>query len=206
LGGEILNPADAAGFQSAFLKEIFGLYRDLGWTAQFHYGAARGQNLPMTVAVGADAGFDSIGTDPHLTGHVLRLIQSVHAQGRLPKAIIYPLNSSDWPAVATFIGNLQGEGRQRLQLGAAWWFNDHYAGIHEQLELFAIHSLIGNFTGMVTDSRSLLSCARHEYFRRILASHLSGWYGAGRVYGGTDSLIALARNVSYYNAKEWFAW
>ena len=39
--------------------------------------------------------------------------------------------------------------------------------------------LLGNFVGMLTDSRSFLSYTRHEYFRRILCELVGGWVENG---------------------------
>ena len=36
-------------------------------------------------------------------------------------------------------------------------------------------SVLGNFVGMLTDSRSFLSYPRHEYFRRVLCSVIGEW-------------------------------
>ena len=62
-----------------------------------------------------------------------------------------------------------------VQQGSAWWFNDHKAGMEEQLTSLANLGLLGNFIGMLTDSRSFLSYTRHEYFRRILCNLIGGW-------------------------------
>ena len=40
--------------------------------------------------------------------------------------------------------------------------------MRDQLTQFADGSALGNFVGMLTDSRSFLSYTRHEYFRRVL--------------------------------------
>ncbi|MDR1806340.1 MAG: glucuronate isomerase, partial [Propionibacteriaceae bacterium] len=127
LSGVTLSAAEVGVFQTALLRELIGLNRDLGWTAQLHLGAARGQNLPGTAALGRDTGYDSIGTQPDLADNLRRFLQDVHAAGRLSPLVVYPLNPADWPVIATLLGNFQS-GR-RLQLGAAWWFNDHWAGI-----------------------------------------------------------------------------
>ncbi|MFR9223578.1 MAG: glucuronate isomerase [Flavonifractor plautii] len=47
--------------------------------------------------------------------------------------------------------------------GSAWWFNDHKADDRAP-DQFHNLGVLGNFIGMLTDSRSLLSYARHEYF------------------------------------------
>ena len=78
--------------------------------------------------------------------------------------------------MATAAGSFRG-----VTLGAAWWFNDHQAGIEEQLKLFSQTGHLAVFTGMLTDSRSFLSYARHDYFRRILCSLLGEWMTQGRL-------------------------
>ncbi|MDR1711445.1 MAG: glucuronate isomerase [Propionibacteriaceae bacterium] len=185
------------------LVELLGMVKSLGWTAQVHFGVDRRQNLPMTQVLGPNTGFDSIGAQAGIVDELRLLLQLAHEAGKLPDMILYPLNPADWPVAATLLGNFQSES-VRLQLGAAWWFNDHVAGIRRQLETLATTGLLGNFTGMLTDSRSLLSYARHDYFRRILATHLAQWHAAGRV-GDLDLLKQVARDVSYHNAKRRFA-
>jgi hypothetical protein len=44
--------------------------------------------------------------------------------------------------------------------------------MENQLKSLANLSILGNFVGMLTDSRSFLSYTRHEYFRRILCNFL----------------------------------
>lgn len=45
----------------------------------------------------------------------------------------------------------------KVQHGSAWWFNDTKTGMQEQVTSMANLSLLGNFVGMLTDSRSFLS-------------------------------------------------
>ncbi|MDR1851700.1 MAG: glucuronate isomerase [Propionibacteriaceae bacterium] len=204
MNGEKLPPDLVYAYRTALMRKLLGFNRELGWAAQIHCGAVRRQNRPLTAELGPDVGFDSVSAQPDLAEHIMRLVRASYEDGALPKLIVYPLNERDWEPISTYLGNFQGEGRQRLQLGAAWWFNDHFQGIHEQLEMFANQSLLGNFTGMLTDSRSFLSYARHEYFRRILASHLADWYKEGRVFGTVDDLVELASDVAYRNAHAYF--
>ena len=44
--------------------------------------------------------------------------------------------------------------------------------MRRQLTKFADGSVLANFVGMLTDSRSFLSYTRHEYFRRVF---VNGW-------------------------------
>jgi glucuronate isomerase len=196
LSGESLNRYEVATFQTIVLKEMLHLEREFGWTSQLHFGAARRQNIPLTAMLGSNVGFDSIGTQADIADNVRKLLQATHAEGKLPNLIAYPLNPNDWAVTAAMLGDFQGDSL--LQLGAAWWFNDHFIGIHQQLETIAVQGLLGNFTGMLTDSRSLLSYSRHEYFRRILSSHLAEWYCQGRVQSLTR-LIETAQNIAYHN-------
>ena len=47
------------------------------------------------------------------------------------------------------------------------------------MKTFANLGVLSRFVGMLTDSRSFLSYARHEYFRRILCNLIGGWVEAG---------------------------
>ena len=51
--------------------------------------------------------------------------------------------------------------------GLAWWFLDSRDGMEAQMKALGNNGLLGNFVGMLTDSRSFLSYTRHDYFRRI---------------------------------------
>ncbi len=48
-------------------------------------------------------------------------------------------------------------------MGAAWWMFDHARGIAHQTLLIAEQGSISSFYGMLTDSRSFTSYARHDY-------------------------------------------
>lgn len=79
--------------------------------------------------------------------------------------------------IAALTGCFQGGGVARVQQGSARWFNDHRAGMEKQLTSLGNLGLLGNFIGMLTDSRSFLSYPRHE----ILPAHSP--QSAGRLGG-----------------------
>ena len=60
----------------------------------------------------------------------------------------------------------------KVQMGPAWWWCDHEMGIRNTLDCIGSFGVVSQFIGMTTDSRSVLSFARHDYFRRILCSWL----------------------------------
>ena len=64
--------------------------------------------------------------------------------------------------------------------------------------------MLGTFIGMLTDSRSFLSYARHEYFRRILCDMLGGMVESGRYPDDRDALMRIVRGVCYENALKYF--
>ena len=92
----------------------------------------------------------------------------------------------------------------KLQQGSAWWFNDHKKGMTDQMTSLANLGLLGNFIGMLTDSRSFLSYARHEYFRRILCELIGGWVENGEYPNDEKALKAIIEGICCNNAKTYF--
>ena len=70
-----------------------------------------------------------------------------------------------------------------------------------QLDALSDLGLLSRFVGMLTDSRSLLSYPRHEYFRRILCDTLGADVESGRLPDRRDWLTDLVAGVCYRNAK-----
>ena len=73
-----------------------------------------------------------------------------------------------------------------------------------QLKSLANLSLLGNFVGMLTDSRSFLSYTRHEYFRRILCNLLGEWVENGEYPADWDTLGDIVKGICYENAVRYF--
>ncbi len=57
---------------------------------------------------------------------------------------------------------------------------------------------------MTTDSRSFLSCSRHDYFRRLLCNVLGEDVRRGRLPGDQALLADLVANVCFFNARDYF--
>ena len=92
----------------------------------------------------------------------------------------------------------------KIQQGSAWWFNDHKVGMTNQMTSLANLSLLGNFIGMLTDSRSFLSYTRHEYFRRIMCELIGGWVENGEYPADEKALKKIVEGISYNNAVRYF--
>lgn len=202
--GESLSAQDILLYKTAFLQDMSAEYRQRGWVMQLHYGCKRDNNSAAWKALGPDTGYDCIG-DTAPASQTADFLDSLAEKGNLPKTILYSLNPGDTAANASIIGCFQNsDAIGKLQLGAAWWFNDHKAGMTEQLTTLADLGLLGNFIGMLTDSRSFLSYTRHEYFRRILCNLIGDWVENGEVPNDESALGELIKNISYNNAIRYF--
>ena len=74
----------------------------------------------------------------------------------------------------------------------------------DQMVSLANLGLLGNFIGMLTDSRSFLSYTRHEYFRRIACELIGGWVENGEYPNDEKTLEKIAKGLAYNNAVRYF--
>jgi glucuronate isomerase len=119
--------------------------------------------------------------------------------------VLYNANPADDTLFATVSGAFSRPGAAPLvQWGPPWWFNDHEDGMRGQLDGLSRNGRLAGFTGMVTDSRSLLSMTRHELFRRILCETLGRDAEAGLIPNDFDLLSQIVRGVCVDNAVAWF--
>jgi len=204
LSGKSISEDDAEKYKTAVILFLAKEYAKRGWIMQIHYGTIRNTNTRMFSVLGPDTGFDCISTRDSATG-LVRIFDELEKTGELPKAIIYSLNPNDDAMICSVIGCFQGEGiKNKIQHGSAWWFNDTMSGMVRQLTNLANLSVLGNFVGMLTDSRSFLSYARHEYFRRILCNLIGGWVENGEYPEDYNNLKKIVEGICYNNAKSYF--
>ena len=170
-------------------------YKKRDLVMQWHIAVKRNTNSALFAAVGPDCGGDSI-RDAVPSGDITAILDKVDSEGGLPKTILYSLNPTACPALATIAGSFRG-----VICGAAWWFCDHKKGIIEQIETIAQVGDLSTFLGMLTDSRSFLSYARHDYFRRIFCSVLGGWIEDGE-FPEDENAYALTAGVFHDNLEE----
>ncbi|MEE8824728.1 uronate isomerase [Lentilactobacillus sunkii] len=199
-----LTKTEVDQYQTMLVEALMHLNKEFNWTMQFHMNVIRNANKPMLKSFGTDGGFDSMGTQPDLAQEFMKLLMDAQEQDQIPKMIIYSLNPNDWMQLATGMGDFQQDGVQKLQLGAAWWFNDTFDGMKRQLTIMAEQSLLPNFVGMLTDSRSFLSYPRHEYFRRVLCNVIGEWAERGQAPDDEDYLGKIVEDISYNNAHDQF--
>ena len=204
LEGEEITTPEEARFKTAFLLAMGREYHKRNWVMQLHYGVRRDNSERVFRALGPDAGIDCINNYAP-TAELAGFLNALDVTDELPKTTIYSLNPIDNAAIGTIIGCFQsGDAVGKIQQGSAWWFNDHKTGMQEQLISLANLGLLGNFIGMLTDSRSFLSYTRHEYFRRILCELIGGWVENGEYPADEKALEKIIKGISYCNAVRYF--
>lgn len=204
LNGQALTKEEACKYKTAFLLFAAQEYQALNWVMQLHFGCKRDNHAFMYAKIGADTGFDCI-NDHTPSAQLADFLNALSVTNQIPKTILYSLNPNDDPAIGTIIGCFQDSSAAgKIQQGSAWWFNDHKVGMINQMTSLASLGCLGNFNGMLTDSRSFLSYTRHEYFRRILCELVGGWVDNGEYPADWNTLKEIIEGISYYNAVTYF--
>jgi len=211
LDGKAPNRRGADSWKTFMLYFLGGLYSQYGWAMQIHLAAIRNNNTRAFNALGPDTGFDAVHDHP-LAENLSRFLDLLEFSNRLPKTILYSLNSKDFYPMATVMGCFQGNAGSeqapvpgKIQLGSGWWFLDHIDGMETQLRVLGNLGLLSRFIGMLTDSRSFLSYPRHEYFRRVLCNMLGTWADNGEVPRDMTLLGGMVRDISFTNARNYFS-
>lgn len=204
MNGEKISQRDIDAYKTAVMQALGEKYHSLGWAMEIHIGAMRNNNSKMFAALGPDTGFDSVGDDK--TAYMLsRFLDSLCSKNKLPKTVLFNLNSKDNIVLATMLGNFQSsEVESKIQFGPAWWFLDTMDGMTQQLKCLANLGILGKFIGMETDSRSFTSYGRHDYFRRILCRLIGRWVEDGWYADDPEMLKEIVCGISYYNAIKYF--
>ncbi|HMA99655.1 MAG TPA: glucuronate isomerase [Spirochaetota bacterium] len=197
--GKELAEKEKLKLRSALMLFFGELNHAKGWVQQIHMGPIRNNNTKMFRRLGPDSGYDSIG-DFNLARPLARFLDKLELREALAKTVLYNINPGDNAVLATMIGNFQdGSVPGRMQFGSGWWFLDQKRGIEDQLENLSAQGLLSRFIGMLTDSRSLLSFPRHEYFRRILCNVLGRDMANGEIPADYELVGKMVRNICYYN-------
>ena len=204
IAGQPVTQEETEGYQTVLMLAMGKTYHRLGIAMQIHYSCLRNTNERMFAKLGADAGFDAIAQNT-CGVNIFRLLSALDATGQCPKTILYSLNPADNAQLGTLIGSFQDSSIPgKIQHGSAWWFNDTKTGMQEQMICLANLGILGNFVGMLTDSRSFLSYARHDYFRRIMCNLIGTWVENGEYPNNDPALKRIVEGISFYNAKRYF--
>ena len=206
---------DAAQLETCYdsLAAVAAFAAAHGWTMLLHLGALRETSARLRAAAGSAGGYAGMRApvDPAAVSVFLNRLEATsheprttnHASG-LPRTILLSLNPEAHAQLAVLAGAFVEEGVPgKVQLGPAWWWCDHAEGIRDVFEKQAAYGVLSTFVGMTTDSRSLLSFVRHDYFRRLFCKWLADKVAAGDFPDDPALLLPLVEKVCYRNARDW---
>lgn len=203
MAGRCPDREDADAYKTLLSMACAKTYAQHDMAMQIHFGCLRNNNRLLFAGIGADVGGDCINSCSGAE-NVAPLLNAFAENGGLPKVVLYSLNANDNAALVTAMGCFQGGGAGRLQHGTAWWFHDNLPGMRRQMTELAANGVLGQFIGMLTDSRSFLSYTRHEYFRRILCGMIGEWVESGQYPNEEKQLKKLVEDICFHNANAYF--
>lgn len=203
LQGKAMEEEEKKHLTSEILRFLSGEYARRGWTMQLHIGACRHTSSRLRGLAGPAGGYAGIGNCCNVRSltHMLDSFEkSLHG---LPRIILFTLNPADNAVMSVLSGSYSQDGVPgKVQQGPAWWWCDHLYGMRQVFENISAFGVLSVFLGMTTDSRSILSFVRHEYFRRALC----GWMGEkaekGEITASDELLKKMAEDICYYNSRK----
>ncbi len=188
---------------SLFRVAAFAASRN--WTMLLHLGALRETSSRLRAIAGPAGGYAAMRA-PVDPAAVAQFLDSLERDGALPRTILLTLNPKAHAQLAVLTGSFTREGSPgHVQLGPAWWWCDHAHGVRDVLEKNAAYGVLSTFIGMTTDSRSILSLARHDWFRRTLCRWVADKVASGDFPADESLLKPLLEAVCYRNAKRLFS-
>ncbi len=203
LEGKTLSPEDKTRLSSYILKSLAGLYAKHGFTVQLHMGAQRTTSTRLKALAGAAGGYAAMGKSPDMAELTRFLDDAEQLPQGLPQVLLFPLDPSGNAMAATLCGSYSKDGVEALvSQGPAWWWCDHQQGIFDMLDQFVSHSVLSSFVGMTTDSRSVLSFVRHDYFRRCLCQWMAEGVKKHRLPENLELLGDTIRRICWENAHK----
>ena len=202
LANKVVSDHEFCAIKSTLIHLLGVEYHDRDWLMLLHIGAERYTNSRLRKIAGPAGGYAGMGDSIKIKDLCI-FLDSLDNNGKLPRTVLFNLNPVDNAAFATLTGSYAEDGvAGKVQFGPAWWYNDHKHGMEQQLINLANHGLLYHFIGMTTDSRSVLSFSRHEYFRRIFCNLIGTWVESGDLPNDEKWLADLVKRACYLNAKE----
>lgn len=203
LRGESLLEKDRVYLASRILKTLAGLYARHGFTMQLHIGAKRRTSTRLREIAGPAGGYAAIGRCVNVKALTDMLDDIEKEEYGLPKTLLFTLNPADNAVMSILSGSYSKDGVEAIvSQGPAWWWCDHYQGMREMLDKLSVYGVMSTFVGMTTDSRSLLSFVRHDYFRRVLCQWVGEKVEKGVLPDNYEILADIVTNMCYRNAAK----
>ncbi len=199
--GDVMKECDAAALKSYILTHLGKEYAQRNYTLLLHLDAKRKTSNRLARIAGPTGGYAAVGGNLRVP-HVVELLSAMEDLGGLPKTVLFPLDMKDHAALSVIEGSFSEDYvAAKVELGPAWWWCDHRLGMINTFECISSFGMLSEFIGMTTDSRSILSFVRHDYFRRVLCSWLGEKYDAGIFCTDERVLGEIVEKISYKNAS-----
>ena len=202
VSGDRVTDDEKRAVSSLILTKLGAEYSKRGWNLLLHLDAKRNTSDRLKNIAGPAGGYAAVGGSLDISS-VCNLLSAIeNTECGLPKTVLFPLNMSDMPALSVLEGSFSEDGvAAKVELGPAWWWCDHALGMRNSFECISSFGVLSEFIGMTTDSRSILSFVRHDYFRRVLCSWLAEKYESGVYQTDKRTLGEIVERISYKNAK-----
>ena len=202
LAGESLGGEEKLALESHILRGLGSLYAKYGMTMQLHIGAKRTTSTRLRKVAGPAGGYAGIGSCVDV-GALTNLLDDIEQAGGLPKTVLFTLNPADNAVMSILSGSYSADGVESIVTqGPAWWWCDHAQGMRQMLDHMSVYSVLSTFIGMTTDSRSLLSFVRHDYFRRCLCQWMAEMVEKDRLPNDLGLLSDTIRRICFENANK----
>ena len=193
---------DADGKKRDILKRLGIEYAKRGLTLLLHLDAKRKTSTRLARLAGVAGGYAAVGGAFNISA-ICDLLNDMEEGGGLPDTVLFPLNMNDQAPLAVMQGSFSEDGTpSKVQLGPAWWWCDHALGIENTLNCISSFGVLSEFIGMTTDSRSILSFVRHDYFRRMLCSWIDRQNTAMDMDIPFEVQGEVIEKICYKNAKK----
>ena len=192
---------DTDGKKTNILIRLGIEYAKRGWTLLLHLDAKRKTSSRLARVAGPAGGYAAVGGNFDLSS-LCDLLNQMEEKGGLPSTVLFPLNMNDQVPTSVLQGSFSEDGMpSKVPLGPAWWWCDHALGIENALNCISSFGVVSQFIGMTTDSRSILSFVRHDYFRRILCSWIDRQNTERDLDMPFELQAELVKKICYENAK-----
>ncbi len=188
--------SDEIRLYKAYLLNQFGeMNADTGWVMQLHIGPVRDYRDTLYKSLGPDSGGDISTQQADFTENLHYFLNRF--DGRLD-VVLYCIDPTHLPTITTI-----ARAFPNIYLGAPWWFNDSPYGMESFLRYVSSVDLLSNLSGMVTDSRKLVSFdSRTEMFRRVLSNVVGDMVKKGQM--PDEPARDIVELVAYTNPKNLF--
>ena len=201
--GEDLDDTENKRLSSEILRFLAGEYGRRGWMMQLHIGAQRYTSSRLRMLTGSSGGYAGIGNCCSVRDLTRMLDDFERGKYGLPRILLFPMNPADNAVMSALSGSYSEDGVPgKVQQGPAWWWCDHLYGMRETFENISSFGVLSVFIGMTTDSSSILSFVRHEYFRRALCGWIGSKVESGEISASREMLRKLVTDISYFNARK----